>query len=82
MLTPVKNIVEKNKMARKKKDEITEVWPKVTVGSHLTVKEYENGKTELIWDDEALTRDVHNAILRAESTIPVTTAKPKRKARV
>lgn len=67
-------------MARKKKEETVEVWPKVTVGSHLTVKEYENGLTELIWDDEALTRDVRAAILKAESTTPAT-AKPKRKAR-
>jgi len=45
-------------MARKKK----ETWPKVTVGSHLTVITYENGKTELKWDDEALARDVREAL--------------------
>ena len=48
---------------RKKKTETTtSEWPKVTVGSHLTVTTYENGKTELKWDDEALTRDVRDAI--------------------
>lgn len=36
-------------------------WPKVTVGSHLTVTEYEDGHTELTWDDEALARDVREA---------------------
>jgi len=48
---------------RKKKTETTtSEWPKVTVGSHLTVTTYENGKTELKWDDEALARDVRDAI--------------------
>jgi hypothetical protein len=48
-----------------------EVWPKVVVGSHLTVTTYEDGKTELKWDDEALARDVRLAILSIESRIPV-----------
>ena len=33
-------------------------WPKINQGSHLTVKTFEDGRTELIWDDEALVRDV------------------------
>lgn len=37
-------------------------FPKVTVGSHLTVTTYEDGRTELKWDDEALKRDVDAAI--------------------
>ncbi len=45
-------------------------WPKVTVGSHLTVTEYQDGRTSLVWDDEALLRDVRLAILTAESKIP------------
>ena len=57
-------------------------WPKISQGSHLTVKTFEDGRTELIWDDEALTRDVRNAILSAESTMPVSTEKPKRKRKV
>ena len=44
----------------------TSVWPKVVVGSHLTVTTYENGKTELVWDDEALMRDVQEAIASVE----------------
>lgn len=50
---------------RKKKDKIqsvSESWPKVTQGSHLTVTEYEDGSVDMVWDDEALARDVRNAI--------------------
>lgn len=53
-------------------------WPKINQGSHLTVKTFEDGRTELIWDDEALTRDVKNAILEYESTIGVESNKPKK----
>lgn len=41
---------------------IEETWPKVTVGSHLTVTTYEDGRTELKWDHDALKRDVDAAI--------------------
>lgn len=53
-------------MAKKKAETI---WPKVTVGSHLTVTEHENGRTELVWDDDALSRDVREAILKYESNV-------------
>ena len=53
---------------------------KIEVGSHLTVKTFADGRRELIWDDEALMRDVRAAILKAESTVPVA-AKPARAAR-
>lgn len=39
---------------------------KVVKGSHLTVTTYANGRTELEWDDEALARDVHEAIASVE----------------
>lgn len=65
-------------MATRKKKEDTTVWPKIVVGSHLTVKTYEDGKTELIWDDEALARDVRMALSKFESTIPVTETKTKK----
>lgn len=52
-------------MARKKKD-IEEVT--VTKGSHLTVTTYPDGRTELEWDDEALMRDVQDAIRAHETT--------------
>jgi hypothetical protein len=66
-------------MATRKKKE-TKVdsgeWPKINQGSHLTVKTFEDGSTELIWDDEALTRDVREAIASvAEQPVE----KPKRK---
>lgn len=59
----------------------TSIWPKIIKGSHLTVKTHENGKTELEWDDEALTRDVRNAILSYESRIPVSQETPAKKSR-
>lgn len=40
----------------------TVVWPKVTVGTHLTVTEYEDGSAELKWDDAALQRECEEAI--------------------
>jgi hypothetical protein len=75
-----------NKMPRKKKviesADIAEMvnvpsngWPKINQGSHLTVKTYEDGKTELIWDDEALTRDVQNALTEYENSVKVNTVK-------
>lgn len=36
--------------------------PTVVVGSHLTVTTYPNGRKELKWDDEALMRDVLEAL--------------------
>jgi len=67
---------------RKKKDPGTlsglpKDYPYVTIGTHLTVTEYEDGRTELTWDDEALLQEVKAAILKAESTITVE-ATPKK----
>ena len=63
-------------MATKKKSKIIESadiaemvnkssggWPRMSQGKHLTVKTYEDGRTELIWDDEALLNEVKSAIL-------------------
>jgi hypothetical protein len=81
---------------KKKKDSITLDMPgtigsakiilpetKVVKGSHLTIT-YNNGYPEkLEWDDDALLRDVRDAILRHESNIPTTAeSKPKRKTKV
>jgi hypothetical protein len=41
-------------------------WPKITQGTHLTVKTFEDGHTELVWDDEALLNEVREAIAGAE----------------
>lgn len=73
---------------RKKKDPGTlsglpKDYPYVTIGTHLTVTEYEDGRTELTWDDEALLQEVRNALLKAESTLPTgeTNGKQTRKTR-
>lgn len=73
-------------MATRKKKESGNVpsggWPRINQGTHLTVKTFEDGSTELIWDWDALVSEVRAACLKAESTIPVTAeAKSKRKAK-
>ena len=40
--------------------------PKIDKGSHLTVTTYPDGRTELVWDDDALLRDVREAIASVE----------------
>ena len=61
---------------KKKKAEVTgEV--KVVKGSHLTVTTYPDGRTELEWDDEALMRDVQEA-LASVATVEAVVEKPKR----
>lgn len=42
------------------------VYPIVTKGNHLTVTTYEDGRTELVWDDEALAEEVRAAIASVE----------------
>ena len=54
--------------------------PTVVKGSHLTVTTFPDGSTALEWDDDALLRDVKNAILKAESVPPVEVKKRKKKA--
>jgi hypothetical protein len=58
-------------MARAKK---IATEPTVVVGSHLTVTTYPNGRTELKWDDEALRRDVLEALASVNKT-PVVKSK-------
>lgn len=55
-----------------KKKDVEEVT--VVKGSHLTVTTYPDGRTELEWDDEALMRDVLEAIASVEQ--------PKKKTKV
>lgn len=57
-------------MATKKK---SEKWPKITVGTHLTVTEFEDGRTILAWDDVALQRECEEAIASLD--------KPKKKVK-
>lgn len=48
-------------MATKSKP-LSATWPKVAVGSHLTVYTYEDGSTKLEWDDAALLKEVQEAL--------------------
>ena len=41
-------------------------WPKMNQGTHLTVKTFEDGHTELVWDDEQLLKEVREAIASVE----------------
>lgn len=50
---------------RKQKPASAKFEPSTVVGSHLTVITDNFGKTTLIWDDEALLRDVRAAIASA-----------------
>lgn len=54
---------------KKKTEEVLEtevVWPKVTIGSHSTRTEYEDGRVEFVTDWDALSRDVKEAIAEYE----------------
>lgn len=65
-------------MATKKSKNVpSDGWPKINQGTHLTVKTFEDGRTELVWDDEALLDDVRAAI--ASTTL--TPAKKTKKAK-
>jgi hypothetical protein len=71
-------------MARKKKSQEADTEPVVIKGSHLTVIKYPDGRTKLEWDDEALARDVREAIesyqtekLKPAAKAKVTTRKTK-----
>ena len=62
-------------MATKKKKAVDEVT--VVKGSHLTVTTYPDGRTELEWDDDALMRDVQEAIASVSTTPAKKTRKKK-----
>jgi hypothetical protein len=51
-------------MATRKKKENTE--PIVAKGNHLTVTTFPDGKTMLEWDDEALLKEVREALNSVE----------------
>jgi hypothetical protein len=60
------------------KEKVLNMIPEMVKGSHLTTWTYPDGTTKLEWDDEALLRDVRDAILKAESTVPLSETKSKR----
>jgi hypothetical protein len=51
-------------MATRKKKENTE--PTIVKGNHLTVTTFPDGKTMLEWDDEALLKEVREALNSVE----------------
>ena len=63
---------------KKKKAEVTGEAV-VVKGSHLTVTTYPDGRTELEWDDEALMRDVQEALASVSSTEEVKPKKTRKK---
>lgn len=68
---------------RKKKSDAVATEAVVVKGSHLTVTTHPDGRTELEWDDEALLREVQEAIASVESenlkpTPTVKATKPKK----
>ena len=83
MKTETSQTLRKINMATRKKKqtviesaevaEMMDVEPTIVKGSHLTVKTFADGRTELIWDDAALERDVREAVAS------VSIEKPKRK---
>ena len=64
-------------MARKKKDSAIAT---ISQGNHLTVRTYEDGRTELEWDDERLLQEVREAIASVETTAkkPKTSTRKKK----
>lgn len=64
-------------MATKKKlaNQPSGGWPKISQGTHLTVKTFEDGSTELVWDDEQLLKEVSEAIASVEQIDSVTPTK-------
>lgn len=60
---------------KKSKNVASGGWPKISQGTHLTVKTFEDGSTELVWDDDQLLKEVQEAIA---SVTTATEEKPKR----
>jgi len=65
---------------RKKKEANVDAggWPKIQQGTHLTVKTFEDGSTELVWDDEQLLKEVREAIASVETTQGETNGKTRK----
>lgn len=63
-------------MATKKlKNVASDGWPKISQGTHLTVKTFEDGRTELVWDDDRLLEEVRQAIASVKQNDSVTPTK-------
>lgn len=57
-------------MATRKKKVEPVFYPKFTQGTHLIVIEYEDGSTELYWDDEELAREVREVTSEIREAAP------------
>ena len=68
-------------MATKKKlvNQPSGGWPKISQGTHLTIRTFEDGRTELVWDDAQLLKEVQEAIASVEQIDSVTPKKTKGK---
>lgn len=68
-------------MATRKKlaNKPSDGWPVINQGTHLIVKTFEDGSTELVWDDEQLLKEVQEAIASVEQIESVTPKKAKGK---
>lgn len=60
-------VERKRKTKEKPIQAIAGKWPKIDIGTHLTVTKYEDGTCLLEWDDEALEREVKAAIASVEN---------------
>ena len=78
---PVEIVEPPKKVKKTKSNPVQEIFPKVVKGNHLTVTTYEDGRTELVWDDAALLKEVQGAILayELENKKPAVKAKSTRK---
>lgn len=67
-------------MATKKKlaNQPSGGWPVINQGTHLTVKTFEDGRTELVWDDGQLLKEVTEAIASYEQSQTVTPKKTRK----
>jgi hypothetical protein len=63
----------------KKQSAVSSDWPKVQKGSHLSVLTYEDGTTELQWDDDALLAEVREAIDSVETNVKPVAKKATKK---
>ena len=64
-------------MATKKTKKVTIEWPQIVKGSHLTVKTFEDGRTELEWDDDQLLKEVREAIASVQTNNKQTKGRKK-----
>jgi len=72
-----KNIDEYSQPTKKATKSKKSIWPKVTVGSHSTRTEYEDGSVDFVTDWDALARDVKAALDSSDNTKTVKTKSKK-----